>query len=675
MTQVAPFGTWASPITATDVAGEDARPGWPGWVSGDLWWTQARPNEGGRITLMRRRASPAASPAGAEAAEEMLHAPWYVRSRVIEYGGHPWAARPAGPAGPVVFANWADQRLYRLEPDVPGSEPRPVSPVPAISAGMRFADLFIHPELDEVWCVRETRTGPKPTDVSRDIVAVPLDGSAAEDPRLIRVLAASHHFLCCPRLSPDGERLSWVGWDHPSMPWDETVLCVAEVSAGETGPEKVVAGGGREAIVQAEWAGPRTLVYVNDPDGWWNLYRLELPSGEPEALSSQALGPQALCPREEEFGGAIWQLGQRWLAPLADGAIAAIHGRGASRLSILGPDGVLRAVDSPYTEWASCLVASGTEVAAVAASPQRPHEVVRVDAVSRQIDVVGAAPGGAADPAYLPEPRARAFRAADGRDVHASVYPPRNPAFTGPADQPPPYVVFVHGGPTSRASMVYDLQISYFTSRGIGVAEVNYGGSTGYGRAYRERLVHNWGLVDTADCAEVARALAAEGTADGSRLAIRGGSAGGWTTACSLLSDGTYQGGVIYYPILDLAGWRTGETHDFESQYLESLVGPWSEASAAYHDRSPVNRADQLRAPFLLLQGLEDVICPPLQAERFLDRVAGCGIPHAYLAFEGEQHGFRRAETIVAALEAELSFLGQVLGFEPADVPRLRLVT
>jgi acetyl esterase/lipase len=670
MTQVAPYGTWASPITATDVASEDARPGWPGWVSGDLWWTESRPNEGGRITLMRRRASPAAGPDGAEAAEEMLPAPWYVRSRVIEYGGHPWAARPAGPAGPVVFANWADQRLYRLEPEVPGSQPRPVSPVPEISAGMRFADLFIHPELDEAWCVRETRTGPKPTDVSRDIVAVPLDGSAAEDPRLIRVLAASHHFLCCPRLSPDGEQLSWIGWDHPSMPWDETVLCVAEVTAGKTGPEKVVAGGGRQAIVQAEWAGPRTLVYVSDPDDWWNLYRLELPSGDPEPH-----GPQALCPREEEFGGAIWQLGQRWLAPLADGTIAAIHGRGASRLSILGPDGVLRAVDSPYTEWASSLAASGTEVAAVAASPHRPREVVRVDAVSRETRVVRAAPAATADPAYLPEPQARAFRAADGRDIHASVYPPRNPAFTGPADQPPPYVVFVHGGPTSRASMVYDLEISYFTSRGIGVAEVNYGGSTGYGRAYRERLVHNWGLVDTADCAEVARALAAEGTADGGRLAIRGGSAGGWTTACSIVTDGTYQGGVIYYPILDLAGWRTGETHDFESHYLESLVGPWPQASAVYRDRSPVNRADQLSAPFLLLQGLEDVICPPRQAERFLDRVAGRGIPHAYLAFEGEQHGFRRAETIVAALQAELSFLGQVLGFEPPDVPRVRLVT
>jgi dipeptidyl aminopeptidase/acylaminoacyl peptidase len=633
---------------------------------------------------MRRRSPPAAGLAGAGGAggdadaEEMLPAPWYVRSRVIEYGGHPWAARPDVTAAPVVvFANWADQRLYRLHPDsgedapVPVS-PVPISPVPAIPAGMRFADLFIHPELDEVWGVRETLTGPAPTDVSRDIVAVPLDGSAAADPGRIRVLAASHHFLCCPRLSPDGERLSWIGWDHPSMPWDETVLCVAEVTDGKTGPERVVAAGDRQAIVQAEWTGPRALAYVSDPGGWWNLYQLELvlsPDGPPA-------GPgRPLCEREEEFGGAMWQLGQRWIAPLPDGAIAAIHGRGANRLSVLGTDGVLRAVTARYTEWASCLAAHGTEVAAVAASTRRPYEVVRLDAASGEVRMVRAAPAGLADAAYLPEPQARAFRGSDGRDIYASVYPPRNRDFTGPPGAAPPYLVFVHGGPTSRAPMVYDLEISYFTSRGIGVVEVHYGGSTGHGRAYRERLVHNWGVVDPADCAEVASALAAEGNADAARLAIRGGSAGGWTTACSLTSDSIYQGGIIYYPILDLAGWRTGETHDFESQYLESLIGPWPEASQVYHDRSPVNRADKLKVPFLLLQGLEDVICPPLQCERFLERLAGRGIPHAYLTFEGEQHGFRRAQTIVAALEAELSFLGRILGFEPRDVPRLPLVT
>ncbi|HEY2576258.1 MAG TPA: prolyl oligopeptidase family serine peptidase [Streptosporangiaceae bacterium] len=739
MTHVAPYGSWSSPISAADVASDSSRRGWLGWVDGELWWTESRPGEGGRITLMRQAPGPAAG-----LAVEVLPAPWNVRSRIIEYGGHPWAAasaagavghaagvvghaagaaaRAAGVVGHaagaaaraagaveliVVFTNWSDQRLYRFElselggagelsgpggpgelsgpgeSSRPGSAPRPISPVPELPSGMRFAELFINPARDEVWCVRETHVGPSPTDVRRDIVAIPLDGSAADDPGRIRVLAASHHFLSCPRLSPDGARLSWIGWDHPSMPWDETTLCVAPVSGGETGPVQVVAGGGGgQAIVQVEWTGPRTLVYVSDPDGWWNLFRLDLDSGE---------AATGLCPREEEFGGALWQLGGRWIAPLTGGSIAAIHGRATTRLSVLGSDGTLREIGAPYTEWAPVLVAHGTQVAGVAGSTQQAPGVLVADSAgsTRQepgvlvADTSGhpprlasAAHEDAVDTCYLPEPEARTFVGADGRDIHANVYPPRNPGFTGPAGRPAPYVVWVHGGPTSRAAIVYDLEIAYFTSRGIGVVEVNYGGSTGHGRAYRERLVRNWGLVDAADCAEVALALAAEGTADAGRLAIRGGSAGGWTSACSIASgERVYRCGVISYPILDLAGWRTGETHDFESRYLESLVGPWPAAKAVYHDRSPVNNADRIEVPFLLLQGLEDVICPPLQCERLLDRMGGRGIPHAYLTFPGEQHGFRKAETIVTALEAELSFLGQILGFDPPGIPRLTLVT
>jgi dipeptidyl aminopeptidase/acylaminoacyl peptidase len=698
MKHVAPYGSWPSPISAADVACDSTRRGWLGWVGDELWWTESRPSEGGRVTLMRQVA-------GQEAAAEVLPAPWNVRSRIHEYGGHPWAAtiRQAtpGPAAPepvapepvapepaapepaaparsvaliVVFANWSDQRLYRFEPSESGatgqaaSAPWPISPLPAIPLGMRFAELFIHPDLDEVWCVRETHSESAPAGVRRDIVAVPLDGSAAEDPGRIRVLAATHHFLSCPRLSPDGAWLSWIGWDHPSMPWDETTVCMAPVSGGEAGPAQVVAGvDGDQAIVQAEWTGPRTLVYASDPAGWWNLYRLDLDSGEP---------PAQLCPRQEEFGGALWQLGSRWFAPLADGSIAVIHGRASTRLSVLGTDGTLREIGAPYTEWSPVLVAQGTLVAGVAGSTQQPPGVLLADPAGQPARPVTAPDEDAVAMDYLPEPEARTFEGADGRDIHANVYPPRNPAFVGPSGQPAPYVVWVHGGPTSRAPIGYDLEIAYFTSRGIGVVEVNYGGSTGHGRSYRERLVRNWGLVDTADCAEVALALAAEGTADAGRLAIRGGSAGGWTSACSLTSgERVYRCAVISYPILDLAGWRTGETHDFESQYLESLVGPWPAAQAVYHDRSPVNNADRIEVPFLLLQGLEDVICPPLQCERLLRRLDGRGIPHAYLTFAGEQHGFRKAQTIVTALEAELSFLGQILGFDPPGIPRLTLVT
>ncbi|WP_157876149.1 S9 family peptidase, partial [Streptacidiphilus griseoplanus] len=263
----------------------------------------------------------------------------------------------------------------------------------------------------------------------------------------------------------------------------------------------------------------------------------------------------------------------------------------------------------------------------------------------------------------LPAPTARTFTGPDGREVHANLYPPRNPDFTAPPGELPPYVVFAHGGPTSRSPMVLDLEIAYFTSRGIGVVEVNYGGSTGHGREYRNRLRGQWGVVDVEDCATAARALAAEGTADPRRLAIRGGSAGGWTTAASLTGTDLYRCGAIRYPVLDLTAWSSGgETHDFESRYLDSLIGPLPEAADRYRERSPVTHADRLTVPFLLLQGLDDVICPPAQAQRLVDRAAERGVPHRYLTFPGEGHGFRRADTITTALEAELALYTEAFG-------------
>ncbi len=394
---------------------------------------------------------------------------------------------------------------------------------------MRFADLFIHPELDEAWCVRETLTGPAPTDVRRDIVAVPLDGSAAGDPARIRVLAASHHFLCCPRLSPDGERLSWIGWDHPSMPWDETVLCVAEVTAGEAGQAKVVAGGAGEAIVQAEWAGPRTLVYLNDPDGWWNLYRLELTGGTAGAAvpagGGVRRGDVAARPALVRAAGRRDDRGDprpRHAAGCPSSDTGRRAARRPARRTPSGPPAWPRpAPRSPG--WPAEPAAALRDRRS--ASPGRPRHAASCPAVRRSRWTRPT----------CPQPQARTFRAADGRDIYASVYPPRNPSFTGPDGEPPPYVVLrARRADQPRRPWCTTWRSAYFTSRGIGVVEVNYGGSTGHGRAYRERLVRNWGVVDPADCAEVALALAAEGTADAGRLAIRGGSAGGWTTACSL---------------------------------------------------------------------------------------------------------------------------------------------
>ncbi|WP_237536547.1 prolyl oligopeptidase family serine peptidase [Streptomyces sp. SID5785] len=665
MVDIKAYGSWPSPIDAALAAAHDGRPEYPGFVGDEAWWTEPRPAEAGRRALVRRR------PDGSE--HVVLPAPWNVRSRVIEYGGRPWAGtdRPEGPL--VVFVNFADQRLYAYAPDAPDAAPRPLTPVSALGGGLRWADPVLRPAHGEVWCVLEEFTGEGPGDVRRVLAAVPLDGSAAEDRTAVRELSdGAHRFVTGARLSPDGRHAAWLGWDHPRMPWDGTELLLSEVADdGTLGPARTVAGGPAESVCQADWATDGALLYSGDASGWWNLYRLDVPvaGGAPGAA-------RPLCPRDEEFGGPLWKVGLTWFAPLPGGLVAVVHGVGSTALGILDPEtGEVVDTAGPWTEWASAVAAHGTRVVGVAASPRTAAEVVELDTRTGRARVIGAAHSDPVDPAYYPEPQIRTFAGPDGRDVHAHIYPPHSPDHTAPDGELPPYVVWAHGGPTSHAPLVLDLEIAYFTSRGIGVAEVNYGGSTGYGREYRERLREQWGVVDVEDCAAVALALADEGTADRARLAVRGGSAGGWTSAASLTSTDVYACGTVIYPILDLAGWAEGETHDFESQYLESLVGPLAEVPARYAERSPAEHADRLTVPFLLLQGLDDVICPPAQCERFLARVESQGrrVPHAYIAFEGEGHGFRRADTMIRALEAELSLYAQVFGLHVDGVPTLEL--
>ncbi|MET9440583.1 prolyl oligopeptidase family serine peptidase [Streptomyces sp. NPDC006610] len=649
--QTLAYGSWPSPVDAALAAARDGHPEYVGFVGDEVWWTEPRPAEGGRRTLVRRHAD------GTE--ESVLPAPWNVRSRVIEYGGLPWAGAEADGRPLLVFAHFTDQRLYRWEP---GSEPRPLTPLSSVGGGLRWADPRLVLERGEVWCVLEEFTGDGPSDVRRVPVAVPLDGSAADDRAAVRGLApARHRFVTGPRLSPDGRRAAWLAWDHPRMPWDGTELIVADVTPdGVLESPRTLAGGPEESIAQADFAPDGALLYASDRTGWWNLYRDGVP----------------LCPREEEFGGPLWKVGQRWFAPLDSGLVAVVHGRGATALGVLDPEtGEVVDAAGPWTEFAPTLAAHGERVVAVGAGPRSAYEVVELDTRTGHARVIGAEHHDAVDPAYYPQPQIRTFTGPDGRDIHAHVYPPHHPGCAAPASELPPYVVWAHGGPTGRSPLVLDLSIAYFTSRGIGVAEVNYGGSTGYGREYRDRLREQWGVVDVEDCAAVARALADEGGADPDRLAVRGGSAGGWTAAASLATTDVYACGTIIYPILDLTGWATGETHDFESQYLESLVGPLAQVPERYAERSPAEHADRITAPFLLLQGLDDVICPPTQCERFLAKMAGRGVPHAYLAFEGEGHGFRRADTLIRALEAELSLYAQVFGFNPPGVPRLELTT
>ncbi|MFF4951195.1 prolyl oligopeptidase family serine peptidase [Streptomyces chattanoogensis] len=675
MVTTAPYGAWPSPVDARTVAAHDGRPAFVGVIGDEVWWTEPRPAEGGRRALVRRRAD--------GATESVLPGPWNVRSRVLEYGGQPWAGTVTERGPLVVFSNFADQRLYAYEPDS-GAAPRPLTPLSGVGDGLRWVDPVLRPELGEVWCVLEEFTGDRPADVRRVIAAVPLDGSAAEHRAAIRELSDDRHrFVTGPRISPDGRRAAWIAWDHPQMPWDGTLVMVADIGpkgefddvrrlVGDLGPTAPGGGAAGESVAQIEWAADGSLLFVSDLSGWWELQRID-----PDAADDGVVAGRGLCPaRQEEFGGPLWNVGQRWFLPLENGTLAVIHGHGTTALGILDPvSGELVDAAGPWTEWAPTLAVHGSRVIGIAAGPHSAYEVVELDACTGRARVIAARHTDVVDPAYYPRPQIRTFSGPDGRDIHAHVYPPHHPEYAAPEGELPPYVVWVHGGPTGHAPLVLDLELAYFTSRGIGVVVVNYGGSTGYGREYRERLRGQWGVVDVEDCAAVARALADEGSADRARLAIRGGSAGGWTSAASLTATDLYACGTVSYPILDLAGWADGGTHDFESRYLESLVGPFAEVPERYRERSPLYRADRITAPFLLLQGMDDVICPPVQCDRFLTEVAGRGIPHAYLAFAGEGHGFRRAETIVRAIEAELSLYAQTFGFARDDIPALELRT
>jgi dipeptidyl aminopeptidase/acylaminoacyl peptidase len=571
---------------------------------------------------------------------------------VHEYGGRPWLVD----GDVLVFTHWADQRVHRR--DLTTGEITPLTPEPATRHGIRYSDLRPG-RPGEVWLVRERSTGPRRADIARDLIAVPLDGGTE------RILSASHHFLTAPQLSPDGARAAWIGWNHPAMPWDGTELCVADVGEdGTFGPHRVLAGAADVAVCQVEWESADSLLALLDPDGWWNLHRVGLDGGITN-----------LAPAEQEIGGAMWKLGARWFTPLGDGRFAVLA---SGKLAVL--DEATRQVTpvaaaANLTAWSTNgFAVHDGGIVGVAAGPDSEGAVVKVDLESGTMTELASALEPPS-PDYLPTPMERIFKTSDGDRVPAFVYLPANADFAAPDGERPPLLVYAHGGPTSRDSAVLDFEIAYFTSRGIAVVTVNYGGSTGYGRAYRERLREQWGVVDVADCVAVAEALAAEGTVDGDRLAIRGGSAGGYTSAASLTTTKTYRAGTVMCPILDLYQWTGdgGETHDFESRYLDGLIGPLPETEQRYRDRSPIHNADTVAGPLLFLQGLEDEICPPEQADRFVAGLAGRGIDHAYLRFEGEQHGFRKAETIVAALEAELSFYGQVLGFETPGVPKLRL--
>lgn len=645
--KVAPYGTWSSPVTPELLVEQAVGLASVVVEGGDIFWVESRPSEGGRQVLM------AAPLDGSGAPRELTGADFSVRTQVHEYGGRCYAVR----GDMVVFSNWADQRVWRT--DRQGRDPRPLTSEPPAPRGHRYADPEIDPTGRWVVCVRERHADGT---VVNDLVAVPTDGAD------VAVLTSGHDFYAAPRLSPAGDRLAWISWDQPAMPWDATTLDVAPFDPSGAqpvlGPSRPVAGGPDESVTQPRWSLDGVLHYVSDKWGWWNLFDEQ---------------GRSLCTMAAEFAGPDWVFGNASYGfdPAGDVVASWTAGDGA-RIGVMprsgsGPNGGLAQVPFPFSAYSSVAPVAGGAVA-IAASPTLAPAVVHLNWETGRVDVVRRSRPERLGPGFVSIPRAIEFPTGGGDTAHALFYAPVNADHRGPDGERPPVLVVIHGGPTSATSPVLNLAIQFWTTRGFAVADVDYRGSSGYGRAYRKKLDGSWGVADIEDCAAVVAWLDQQELVDGRRALIRGGSAGGFTTLAALAFTDAFAAGASHYGVADLE-LLARDTHKFEARYLDGLIGPWPEAAGEYRRRSPIHHIEAITSPLILFQGLEDAVVPPAQSQLMYDALAARGVPVAYLAFEGEQHGFRRAETVMRVVAAELDFYGRVLGFhtDPVAEPPLHI--
>jgi len=631
--QAAPCGAWTSPITAAVVAAGATPLSQVMLDGGDVFWLAGRASEGGRNTLLR---------CSRGQVEELTPAPINVRTRVHEYGGGAVLVADSH----VWFSNFADNTIYRLD-RAGGSAPLPVS----AGGDERWADFVLDRVHRRLIGVREDHSGASAYP-DNTLCALNADGTQT-------VLVAGNDFYSSPRISPDGRHIAWLSWDHPRMPWQGTELWLAEIAGDGTLLDgRLVAGGTDEAIVQPEWSPDGTLYFVSDRSGWWNLYRYE--HGVVHAA----------CPREAEFGLPHWTFGNSMYGfRSATEIVCAYIEDGVSRLARLDvASGQLTPIATPYEEIRDVRV-EGDTVALLGGAPTLAAEIARIDLATGTRDVLARSIENLPDVGYLSVPQSIRYPSKDDRTAYAFYYPPTNRDFAPQPGELPPLMVIGHGGPTGMAASTLKLATQFWTSRGIAVLDVNYGGSTGFGRAYRDLLKGQWGVIDVEDCVAGAQYLADQGLVDRERLVIRGGSAGGLTTLCALAFHDVFKAGASYYGVSDLKG-LDADSHKFESHYNEYLIAPKDVADRVYAERSPINHTDKLRRPMIFFQGLDDKVVPPPQSEVMVEALRARGVPVAYLTLAGEGHGFRKADSIVRTLEAELYFYLRVFGIPvPTSLP------
>lgn len=639
----AKFGSWKSPIAASALASGTLRLGQLKYGKDGLYFMEGRPTEGGRQVIVLRT----------ETGEhrDLIPDPFNARTLVHEYGGGAYAVVPEG----ICFSNFSDQRLYVS--DGSSDAPRPIT----ADDGRRFADALFDASRQRLIAVSEVHTEDE---VVNQLVAVDWQSGA------VRVLVEGDDFYSTPRLSPDGKFLAWLSWNHPNMPWDGTELWLGELDRdGRIGNRLMVAGGTSESIVQPEWAPDGSLYFVSDRTGWWNFYALSKEEASPNARKCE---PVALWKTDAEFAGPQWVFGLSDYVVLPDGSIVSAYTRnGTWSLVHLHPDvrsGVCKRsnFELDYTDF-TYLTASpaGDKVAFCAASPTADSRIVELDVTAGNAELIKKSSNLSIDPAYISMPQPIEFPTDNGLTAHAFFYPPVNKEFESSGELPP-LLVKCHGGPTGATAATLNLGIQYWTSRGFAVVDVNYGGSTGYGTDYRRRLNGQCGVLEYTDCQNAARYLVERGLVDRERLAITGGSAGGYVVLCALTFGKTFKAGASHFGISD-AEALARDTHKFESRYLDTLIGPYPERADLYRARSPINYAERISCPVIFFQGLEDKVVPPNQSEAMVEALKKRGIPVAYVTFEGEQHGFRKAENITRSIEGEFYFYSRIFGFQPAD--------